>query len=300
MSNNSDYETQSSLNDALELIKGIFDKERSNYEKTIKSLKNRISDLELALDKANKENMEYQTKITNMKRKLISISKTVSKLEDSDFEFRNDKNEFEKIVFITNKDNHYNNIKYRNKEKVNSFRKKTKFISNINRSASDNYTQYIKNNFLDNNDNKQFNEGEDIKTNYYNKINNINKPNKKALSSRIKNSLLNVDDNDEKKSRAKKNNLFKSYANNGENHSLYLHSNGLNEKNKNFSLHENFDKKYNSNKIKYLSADKYDQIEQRIKGIKSNLNIYKEKEESKVNNSQNDYSVSINEENSLN
>ena len=296
MSNNSDSERQGSLNEALELIKTIFDKERTNYEKTIKSLKNRISELELALDKANKENIGYQTKISNLKRKLTSISKTVSKLEDSDFE---SKNELEKIIFITNKDNYYNNIKYRNKENMNSFRKKTKFISNINRSVSDNYDQYMKNNFIDNNDNKQFNDGEDIKSNYYNKINNANKPNKKALSSRIKNSLLNLD-HAEEKSRSRKNNLFKSYANNGENHSLYLHSNCLNEKNKNLILHENFDKKCNSNKIKYLSADKYHQIEQKINGMKSNLNIYREKEESKVNNSRNNYSTSINEENSLN
>lgn len=285
------------LNEALELIKSIFDKERANYEKTIKSLKNRISELELALDRVNKENIEYQTKISNLKRKLTSISKTVSKLEDSDFESRNDKDELEKIIFITNKDNYYNNIKYRNKENMNSFRKKTKFISNINRSVSDNYEQYMKNNFIDNNDNKQFNDGEDIKSNYYNKINNINKPNKKALSSRIKNSLLNID-HVEEKSRSRKNNLFKSYANNGENHSLYLHSNCINEKNKNLILNENFDKKYH--KIKYLSADKYNKIEQKINGIKSNLNIYKEKEESKVNNSRSNYTTSINEENSLN
>ena len=155
MLNNSDFEISGSLNDAFELIKSIFDKERKSYEKTILSMKNRITELEEALIKANKENMKYQTKISNLKRKLTSISKTVSKLEDSDFDLKNEKKETEKNDFITNRENCHNNIKYRNKEKMNSFRKKTKFMSNINRSASDNCNQFMKTNFVDINNTKQ-------------------------------------------------------------------------------------------------------------------------------------------------
>ena len=297
MSNNSDFEANGSLNDAFELIKGIFNQERATYEKTIKTLKNKVSELEKALSRANEEKIIYQTKISNMKRKLTSISKTVSKLEDSDFEFLNEKKDLEKIIFINNKENYYNNIKYRNNGKMNSFRKKTKFISNISRSASDNFTQILKNNFLDN-ESKQFNNGEDIKTNYINKTNNSNKPDKKSLSSKIKRGLLNVDKR-EGKSSSRQNNLFKNYSHDGENNSLYLHSNGYHDKNKFSKINENLDKRYNSKKIEFLSVDKYNKIEQKIKGIKSNLNIFKEKEESKINISHNDYSNSINEENSF-
>ena len=45
MLNISDYESQASLNDAFELIKGIFDKERESYEKTIKTLKKQSNNL---------------------------------------------------------------------------------------------------------------------------------------------------------------------------------------------------------------------------------------------------------------
>ena len=296
MLNNSDFETQGSLNDAFDLIKNIFEKERTSYEKTINSLKNKISGLEEALLKANKENMIYQTKISNLKRKLTSISKTVSKLEESDFEPKNENKENEKIDVIINKDNiNNNNIKYRNKDKANSFRKKTKYITNINRSVNDNYEQFMNTNLLNiKNNNKQLNDGEDIKTNYNNKS---NKPMKKSLSTKIKNSLLNNVEETENKISARQNNIFKNYARNEENHSLYLHSNGFSEKNKNIKLIENYDKRCNTNKVKYLSCDKYNQIEQKIKGIKSNLNIFKEKEETKLNDSVNDNSNSINEEN---
>ena len=96
MLNISDYESQASLNDAFELIKGIFDKERESYEKTIKTLKNRISQLEDS---------------------------------ENDFEIKKTIKENAKEQFINiKKENNYNNIKYRNNnERMNTFRKKTKF-----------------------------------------------------------------------------------------------------------------------------------------------------------------------------
>lgn len=297
MLNISDYESQASLNDAFELIKGIFDKERESYEKTIKTLKNRISQLEDALLKANKENMKYQSKISDLKSKLSTISKTVSKLEDSenDFEIKKTIKENAKEQFINiKKENNYNNIKYRNNnERMNTFRKKTKFITNINRSVNDNEHHQLKNNFLENLNIKQLNNGEDIKSNYNNKT---SKPNKKAFSYKIKNRLLNAEET-EGKNTSRKNNLFKSYAYNGENPSIYLSSNGYNENKRNMRLKDDIDKRNKTNKIKYLSFDKYNQIEKKIKGIKSGLNIFKEKEETKLSDSLNNNSISIYEQN---
>ena len=91
MSKNSDIQSQISLNNAFKIIKNIFDKERISYEKEIKSLKDKVSDLEEALNKANKENMKYQERISKLKKRLIFISETVSKLDDSDFEFKKNK-----------------------------------------------------------------------------------------------------------------------------------------------------------------------------------------------------------------
>ena len=285
MLNNFDFSSQESLNDAFNLIKSIFDKERNSYEKSIMSLKNKIIELEQALIKANKEKMKYQTKISSLKRKLNSISKTVSKLEESDYDTKKGNKELEKTEIIINmenfKNNTNNNIKYRNNGKANSFRKRTKYTCNINRSASDNFNQIVKNNFIDINNKKQFNNGEDIKINYNSREHDLQKNDKKALSSRIKSGLLNVQQTEDK-IKSKQNNLFKSYNRYGDNYSLYLHSNGFDERN-NRKIRENFGKKHNEKKVKYLSSEKFNKIEQKIKGIKSGLNIYKAKEESKLN-----------------
>ena len=299
MLNDLDNISQGSLNEAFELIKNIFNKERNLYEKKINTLKNRISELEEALNKANKDNMKYQSKISNLKEKLNSISKTVSKLEESDYDVKNENQKLEKDKIIINMDNLNNNTKYRNIEKNNFFRRKTNYLTNINRSASGNFNQYIKNNFSDTNNNKQFNNGEDIKTNYNYKPNNLNKQNKqnrKELSSKIKDSLLNAEQIDDRAIN-KRNNLFKNYSRIGDNNSVYLYSNGFDEKNKDIIILENKEKKGNINKVRYLSSEKYNKIEQKIKGIKSGLNLFKEKEEKKLNNSINNNTISNNEEN---
>ena len=290
--------SQDSLNDAFELIKNIFDKERNTYENSIASLKSKISELEEALLRVNKENMKYQAKIASLKGKLNSISKTVSKLEESDFDSKKENKDVEKTDIIINmenfKNNTNNNIKYRNNEKANSFRKRKKFTSNINRSASDNFNLIVKKNFIDINNNKQFNNGEDIKFNYNTRTHEQHKHDKKALSSRIKSGLLNVEQTEDK-IKSKDNNLFKSYNRYGDNYSLYLHSNGYDERKSNRKIVENFEKKNNVKKVKYLSSEKFNKIEQKIKGIKSGLNIYKDKEESKLNENINNNSNDIKE-----
>ena len=247
--------------------------------------------MEKALVKANQENMKYQSKISTLKGRIASLSKTISKLEESDYEIQKNK-DFEVAKIIINNDNEFNNIKYRNTSKMNSFRRKTKYISNINRSAIDDFRQNIGNNFFDTYNNKQLNNGEDIKTNYNYKN---KKPNKKAISSIIKSTILNVEETEEKKINCNSNNLYKNYSNNGENHSLYLHSNGHNEKIRKNRNSDSYDKKSSANKVKYLSSEKYNKIEQKIKGIKSGLTIYKEKEESKLNDSFSNNSKSIND-----
>ena len=76
---------------------------------------------------------------------------------------------------------------------------------------------------MDINNNKQFNNCEDIKINYNSRTHDQQKHDKKAISSRIKNGLLNIQQT-ENKIKSKHNNLFKSYNRYGDNFSLYLHS----------------------------------------------------------------------------
>ena len=45
--------------------------------------------------------------------------------------------------------------------------------------------------------------------------------------------------------------------------------------------------------IKYISSEKFNKIEQKIKGIKSGLNIYRGKEESKFNENSNNNSYNF-------
>ena len=75
------------------------------------------------------------------------------------------------------------------------------------------------------------------------------------------------EETEEKKINCNRNNLYKNYSNNGENHSLYLHSNGHNEKIRKNRNSDSYDKKSSVNKVKYLSSEKYNKIEQKIKRI---------------------------------
>ena len=133
MNKNLNFKTSTSLNDAFELILKIFTEERDYYESTIISLKDKITELEDSLLQAQKENMSYQSRITKLKDKLTSISKKVSKLEDSEFEVKIDNiKKTEEKNEINN--NQYNNIKYRNTDTINSFRKKSRIVQEINKS----------------------------------------------------------------------------------------------------------------------------------------------------------------------
>ena len=289
MNNNPQIKTSSSLNDAFELILKIFNEERKYYEETINSLKNKISELEDSLIKVKNENMVYQTKISKLKAKLRSISKTVSKLEDSDFELKMDTikdnihnselNELNNININMNT-SHYNTIKYRNTDTINSFRKQSKIIQDINNNKSININNtnnhYLRMNLFDNNK-LSYNE-EDIST-CYNK-----KTHKKTLSTKIKNSILNMNHPPTiiKKKNGDNSNMYKSQCYNDEDVSIFLINNlNENELQNKATLQVEKDKKINENKKKVLSRDKYNKIEQKIKGLKSALTIYNKPENNK-------------------
>ena len=264
MIENENLKSTASLNNAFELILRIFNEERTYYETTITSLKGKVSELEESLLQVKKENMNYQTRISKLKGKLRSISKTVSKIEDSDFEIKiNNKKESEKT---DNNMTNFNTIKYRNTETINSFRRKTKLYSDLNKNKlGQNYTKMntIENNKLNSNGEN----GDDIRRNFNKKIH------KKTMSTKIKNSILNMNQQTNIRKQNDENVLFRSHINNDDDVSFYL-INNLNENNNIQNKMSIPVDNENEKTRKFHSRDKYNKIEQRIKGLKSALSIY--------------------------
>lgn len=252
-----------SLKKAFEMILKIFEEERTYYEDTINSLKGKVSELEDSLLQMKKENMNYQVRISKLKGKLRTISKTVSKLEDSDFEVKINNKENEKSE-SNNYGNKFNQLKYRNTETINSFRRKTKLISDINVNKNQLNQNYVKLSTIDN-EKLNFN-GEDINRSF------DKKNHKKTLSTKIKNSILNINQQVNIKKKNDENSLIRSNMNNEEDVSVYL-VNNYNENdnvlNKADISFDKIDKKKNT-----PSRDKYIKIKQKIKGLKSALTIY--------------------------
>jgi len=267
MIENENLKSSPSLNNAFELILKIFNEERTYYETTISSLKGKISELEESLLQVKKENMNYQTRISKLKGKLRSISKTVSKIEDSDFDIKiyNNK-ESEKDQEDSNNMANFNTIKYRNTDNINSFRRKTKKLSDINKNKiGQNYTKMntIENNKLNSNGEN----GDDIRGNFNKKTH------KKTMSTKIKNTILNINQQSNIRKKNDENVLIKSHIYNDEDVSFFL-INNLNENNNiQNKLSIPVDKENEKTK-KFHSRDKYNKIEQKIKGLKSALSIY--------------------------
>ena len=252
-----------SLKKAFEMILKIFEEERTYYEDTINSLKGKVSELEDSLLQMKKENMNYQVRISKLKGKLRTISKTVSKLEDSDFEVKINNKENEKSE-SNNYGNKFNQLKYRNTETINSFRRKTKLISDINVNKNQLNQNYVKLSTIDN-EKLNFN-GEDINRSF------DKKNHKKTLSTKIKNSILNINQQANIKKKNDENSLIRSNMNNEEDVSVYLVNNyneNDNALNKADISYDKIDKKKNT-----PSRDKYIKIKQKIKGLKSALTIY--------------------------
>lgn len=252
-----------SLKKAFEMILKIFEEERTYYEDTINSLKGKVSELEDSLLQMKKENMNYQVRVSKLKGKLRTISKTVSKLEDSDFEVKVINKENEKTE-SNNYGQKFNQLKYRNTETINSFKRKTKLISDSNVNKNQLNQNYVKLSTIDN-EKLNFN-GEDINRSF------DRKNHKKTLSTRIKNSILNMNQQVNIRKKNDENSMIRSNMNNEEDVSVYL-VNTYNENdnivNKGDISFDKIEKKKNT-----PSRDKYNKIKQKIKGLKSALTIY--------------------------
>ena len=267
MIENENLNSSPSLNNAFELILRIFNEERTYYESIISSLKGKVSELEESLLQVKKENMNYQTRISKLKGKLRSISKTVSKIEDSDFEIKiNNNKESEKDQTGNNNMTNFNTIKYRNTETINSFRRKAKQLSDKNKNKLG--QNYIKMNTIENNKlNSNGENGDDIRRNFNKKIH------RKTMSTKLKNSILNMNQQSNVRKKNDENALLRSHINNDDDVSFYL-INNLNENNNIQNKMSIPVDNENEKTRKFHSRDKFNKIEQRIKGLKSALSIY--------------------------
>ena len=270
MIENENLKSSPSLNNAFELILRIFNEERTYYETTIGSLKGKISELEESLLQVKKENMNYQTRISKLKGKLRSISKTVSKIEDSDFEIKIINNKESEKEQTGNNMNNFNTIKYRNTETINSFRRKTKLLSDVNKNKLS--QNYIKMNTIENNKiNSNGENGDDIRRNLNKKTH------KKTMSTKIKNSILNMNPQSNIRKKNDENVLLRSHIYNDEDVSFFL-INNLNENNNIQNKLSIPADNENEKTRKFHSRDKYNKIEKKIKGLKSALSIYNKSE----------------------
>lgn len=215
MIENENLKSSPSLNNAFELILRIFNEERTYYETTIGSLKGKISELEESLLQVKKENMNYQTRISKLKGKLRSISKTVSRIEDSDFEIKIINNKELEKDQTDNNTNNFNTINYRNTETINSFRRKSKLLSDVNKNKLS--QNYIKMNTIENNKlNSNGEYGDDIKRNFNKKTH------KKTKSTKIKNSILNINPESNIRKKNDENELLRSHIYNDEEASFFF------------------------------------------------------------------------------
>ena len=166
--------------------------------------------------------------------------------------------------------NNFNTIKYRNTETINSFRRKTKLLSDVNKNKLS--QNYIKMNTIENNKiNSNGENGDDIRRNFNKKTH------KKTMSTKIKNSILNMNPQSNIRKKNDENALLRSHIYNDEDVSFFL-INNLNENNNIQNKLSIPADNENEKTRKFHSRDKYNKIEQKIKGLKSALSIYNKSE----------------------
>ena len=167
------------LNDAFNIINLIINEEREKYENIIKTMNQKISDLELEIKQLKEENKNYKDKIFQFQNHFYSLSKTFYNLNDNpQKQLINEKN---KNIYF-NKNNGNQNI-----EKSNDF---FQTISSDNNNLNNNI---LKNNWT-NLKESNLNVNDSMKQQLFNKklfqkINNFNIKNEKNISKIFNNKI---------------------------------------------------------------------------------------------------------------
>ena len=279
-----------SLEDAFQIISSIINTEREKYENIINNMNQKMNELKTQLDQLKDENSKYKNKIFELQNQFVSISNTISQLnevQDNKDSKENKLNLYSSETFDKNSSGKINN----NNDLTNKLKHEYKPLNNkddnINNFVSIDSKNNINSNFVEKDLNKQRN-------NFQQYTISINRQlfNKKLVK---KNNSLNILTKNKNISKSfnyqnhipvkiiRNNNDYDGQMKNNYSQSTYnLYSNNLlksngkiinNVKSERRSF-ENYAIENYSNKKNNTQRDKFNNIERKIKNMKSGLSIY--------------------------
>ena len=279
-----------SLEDAFQIISSIINTEREKYENIINNMNQKMNELKTQLDQLKDENSKYKNKIFELQNQFVSISNTISQLnevKDSKAINENNLNLYSSETFEKNsseKINNNNDFTNRLKNEYKSLNNKDDNKNSYNNLDSNNN---INSNFVDKELNKQNNNFQQYKISLNKQLFNkklVKKNNSLNILTKNKNisKSFNYQNHIPVKIVRNNNDIDGQLTNNYSQSTYNLYSNNLlksngkiinNPKSERRSF-ENYAMDNYSNKKNNTQNDKYNNIERRIKNMKSGLSIY--------------------------
>jgi hypothetical protein len=279
-----------SLEDAFQIISSIINTEREKYENIINNMNQKMNELKTQLDQMKDENSKYKNKIFELQNQFASISNTISQLnevKDSKAINENNLNLYSSETFEKNsseKINNNNDFTNRLKNEYKSLNDKDNNKNSYNNIDSKNN---INSNFVDKELNKQNNNFQQYKISLNKQLFNkklVKKNNSLNILTKNKNisKSFNYQNHIPVKIVRNNNDIDGQLTNNYSQSTYNLYSNNLlksngkiinNAKSERRSF-ENYAMDNYSNKKNNTQNDKYNNIERRIKNMKSGLSIY--------------------------
>ena len=279
-----------SLEDAFQIISSIINTEREKYENIINTMNQKMNVLKTQLDELKDENSKYKNKIFELQNQFVSISNTISQLN----EVKDNKNLNENKLNLHSSETFEKN----SSEKINNNNDFTNRLKNEYKSLNDkdvNKNSYnnldsknnINSNYVEKDLNKQRNNFQQYKISLNRQLFNkklVKKNNSLNILTKNKNisKSFNYQNHIPVKIVRNNNDIDGQLTNNYSQSTYNLYSNNLlksngkiinNPKSERRSF-ENYAIENYSNKKNNTQRDKFNNIERRIKNMKSGLSIY--------------------------
>ena len=279
-----------SLEDAFQIISSIINTEREKYENIINNMNQKMNELKTQLDQLKDENSKYKNKIFELQNQFVSISNTISQLnevKDSKAINENNLNLYSSETPEKNSSEKINN----NNDFTNRLKNEYKSLNDkdVNKNSYNNLDSKnnINSNFVDKELNKQNNNFQQYKISLNKQLFNkklVKKNNSLNILTKNKNisKSFNYQNHIPVKIVRNNNDIDGQLTNNYSQSTYNLYSNNLlksngkiinNPKSERRSF-ENYAMDNYSNKKNNTQNDKYNNIERRIKNMKSGLSIY--------------------------
>lgn len=279
-----------SLDDAFQIISTIINKEREKYENIINNMTKKMNELKTQLAQIQDENSKYKNKLFELQNQFVSISNTINQLnevKDNKTLSENKLNSYSSETLDKNASGKINN----NNENTSRLKKEYTSLNakdnNINDYISINTKNNINSNFVEKDLNKQNINYQQFKISLNKQLFNkkfVKKTNSLNILTKNKNisKSFNHQTHVPVKIVRNTNNIDGQIKNNYSQSTFNLYSNNILKLNdkiinntkserksfENYAIESYTYKKYNSQK------DKFNNIEKRIKNMKSNLSIY--------------------------